>query len=49
MPSGAILVLILTFHGENTTAEVFEVDPPMRVAVQTFGQLLHLWGRTEKT
>lgn len=32
----------LTHHFENTTAEVFETDPPIRVCVQTFGQLPYL-------
>lgn len=49
VPSGAVFELSLTFHGEDTATEVLEVDPPTRVGVQTFGQLLHLWEGTEKT
>lgn len=48
MQSGETFELTLTFHGEDTTAEVFEVDPPMRVGVQTFCQLPHLWRSTER-
>lgn len=45
--TGGIFVLFLTFHDEHTTAEVFEVDPTMRVGVQTLSQPRHLWRRTE--
>lgn len=40
--SGSVLDLILTFHRDDTTEEVFEGDPAMTVRVKTFGQLLHL-------
>ncbi len=42
IPPGTTFDLVLTFHSEDTTAEVFEVDPAMKVGVQTFFQLLHL-------